>query len=62
MYNINILTECTDEAVRVAIISAVLELLGGGESSINVSRMRHGTVNSPVWNMIGRRENLNNMF
>ena len=62
MYNINILNECNDEAVRVAIITAVSELLNSNESNLDVFRMRRGRVNSPVWNAISRQENLNNKF
>jgi len=62
MYNINILTECNDEAVRTAIIAAVCETLNGGEGNLIVRRMKRGSVNSPVWNAISRQENLNNKF
>ena len=62
MYNINILSECNDEFIRAAIISAVCETLNGGESSLVVNRMKRGTVASPIWNTISRQENLNNKF
>ena len=61
MWNINILTKCDDENVRVAIISAVNEILSV-ESNIIVNRMKHGRINSPVWNTISRQENLGNKF
>jgi len=62
MYNINILTECNDEFTKIAIIAAVSEMLNGGESSLVVSKMKRGMVNSPVWNAVSRQENLNNKF
>ena len=62
MYNINILSECSDENIRVAIITAIFAMLNGGESSMTVSRMKRGSMNSPVWNSISRQENLNNKF
>ena len=43
MYNINILTECNDENVRVAIIAAVCEMLNT-DSSLVVNRMKRGNV------------------
>ena len=58
MYNINILTECNDENIRVAIITAVLEMLNGGTSSLNITRMKHGRLNSPIWNSVIRREKM----
>lgn len=62
MYNIDILTECNDESVRIAIISAVCECLGGRDSRLIINKMRRGKVNSSVWNAISRQENLNNKF
>jgi len=62
MYNINILTECNDDAVRAAIIAATLEMINSNEGNIKVNRMKRGSVNSPVWNSISRQENLNNKF
>ena len=62
MYNINILTECNDENVRVAIIVAVSELMNSGDSNFIVNRMRRSKVEVPVWNSISRQENLRNKF
>jgi len=62
MYNINILTECNDEAIRAAIIATVCESLNFSESSLVINRMKRGRVNSPVWNTVSRQENLNNKF
>jgi len=62
MYNINILTECNDESIRAAIVAAVCEMLNGGESSLNINKMKRGSVNSPVWNSVSRQENLSNKF
>lgn len=62
MYNINILTECNDENVRVAIIAAVSELMNSGDSNFIVNRMRRGKVEAPIWNSISRQENLRNKF
>ncbi len=61
MYNIKILTECNDENIKVAIISAILEALGG-DSSIVINKLKRGNVNSPIWNSISRQENLSNKF
>ena len=62
MYNINILTECNDEFVRAAIVAAACEMLGSGESSLDIRKMKRGSVNSPVWNSVSRQENLSNKF
>ena len=62
MYNINILTECNDENVRVAIIVAVSELMNSGDSNFIVNRVRRSKVEVPVWNSISRQENLRNKF
>lgn len=62
MYNINILTECKDELVRTAIISAVCESINGEESSLTINRMKHGRLNSPVWSTVSRQENINKKF
>jgi len=62
MYNVNILTECNDEFVRTAIITAVCEVLGSNAGNLSINRMKHGKVNSPVWNSISRQENLNSKF
>lgn len=61
MYNINILTECNDENIKVAIIAAVGEILNK-ESSLVVDRFKRGKVNSPVWNVTSRHEILDNKF
>lgn len=61
MYNVNILTECNDENVRVAIIAAVNEIFNK-ESDFIVGRMKRVGVNAPVWNVFSRQENLNNKF
>ena len=61
MYNINILSECNDENVRVAIITAVNEMLSV-KSDFFVTRMKHGKANSPIWNTFSRQESLNNKF
>ena len=57
MYNINILTECNDENIRVAIISAVREYIEK-ESNINVRRIKRIAGNVPVWGRMAREENL----
>lgn len=57
MYNINILSEVEDENIRVAIISAVTELMMG-ESNLNVTKMNRGRLESPIWNAISR-QNMN---
>ena len=57
MYNINILSEVEDENIRVAIISAVTELMMG-ESNFNVTKMNRGRLESPIWNAISR-QNMN---
>ena len=61
MYNINILSKCDDEKIRVAIITAVSEFMMGSDNLI-VTRMQHGKIDAPVWNAISRRENLSNNF
>jgi len=61
MYNINILTECNDDNVRAAIIAAVCEMLNV-DSKLIVNKMKRGNINSPVWNMVSRKEILNNKF
>lgn len=61
MYNINILTECNDEKIRAAIIAAVCEVLSV-DSSFVVNRMRRGGTNSSVWNLVSRKDILNNKF
>ena len=63
MYNINILSECNDEEIRVAIIASVNEFLSkNSSSSFFVNRMKRGKTNTPVWNIVSRQENLNNKF
>ena len=57
MYNINILTRCDDENVRVAIISAVNEVLSC-ESNVIVRELKRIKNNTPIWGAIGRQENL----
>lgn len=57
MYNINILSEVNDDNVKVAIISAVAEIMTG-ESNLNVARMKRGKIETPVWNMVAR-QNIN---
>ena len=57
MYNINILSEVNDEDIRVAIISAVTELMTG-DSNLNVAKMKRGRLESPIWNAISR-QNIN---
>lgn len=61
MYNVNILTECNDENVRVAIIAAVNEIFNK-ESDFVVGRMKRLGASAPVWNVFSRQENLNNKF
>lgn len=61
MYNINILSKCDDEKIRVAIITAVSELMMGTDNLV-ITRMRHGKIDAPVWNTISRQENLINNF
>lgn len=55
MYNINILSKCDDEKIRVAIITAIMEFMTG-ESNLNVSKLKRGKSESPIWNSISRRE------
>ena len=55
MYNINILSKVDDEFVKVAIIAAVNEMLNN-DSSINVTRMKRGKCESPIWNMVSRQD------
>ncbi len=57
MYNINILNDVNDDNLRVAIISAVTEMMTG-ESNLNVTRMKRGKLESPIWNAILRQDNL----
>lgn len=57
LYNISILSEVNDENVRVAIISAVTEFIMK-DSNLNVTRMRRGKIEAPVWNSIAR-QNMN---
>lgn len=57
MYNINILNDVNDDNLRVAIISAVTEMMMG-ESSLNVTRMKRGKLESPIWNAVLRQDNL----
>ena len=40
MYNINILSECNDEEIRVAIIASVNEFLSKNGSSFFVNRIK----------------------
>lgn len=61
MYNIEILNNCDDENIRVAIIAAVSEVMMG-DSNLIVTRMRHGKIDAPVWNAMSRHEGLNNIF
>lgn len=56
MYNINILSNVDDEFVKVAIITAVNEMLGNDNSSINVTRMKRGKCETPIWNMVSRQD------
>ena len=62
MYNINILSECNDEEIRVAIIASVNEFLSKNGSSFFVNRMKRNRMNVPVWSAVSRQENLNNKF
>ena len=57
MYNINILSDVNDDNLRVAIISAVIEMMTG-ESNLNVVRMKRGKLESPIWNAVLRQDNL----
>jgi len=57
VYNINILNDVNDDNLRVAIISAVTEMMTG-ESNLNVTRMKRGKLESPIWNAILRQDNL----
>ena len=57
MYNINILNDVNDDNLRVAIISAVTEMMTG-EGNLNVTRMKRGNLESPIWNAILRQDNL----
>ncbi len=57
MYNINILNDVNDDNLRVAIISAVTEMMTG-EGNLNVTRMKRGKLESPIWNAILRQDNL----
>lgn len=57
MYNINILSDVNDDNLRVAIISAVTEMMTG-ESNLNVVRMKRGKLESPIWNAVLRQDNL----
>ena len=57
MYNINILSDVNDDNLRVAIISAVTEMMTG-ESNLNVTRMKRGKLESPIWNAVLRQNNL----
>lgn len=62
MYNINILTECSDEEIRVAIISAVCKALDCDTGDLIISKMKRGKVDCPTWNYVSRQGNLNNKF
>lgn len=53
LYNIDILSKCDDENIRVAIVSAVMEMMTG-ESDFYVSKMKRGKLESPVWNAVLR--------
>lgn len=57
MYNINIFSDVNDDNLRVAIISAVTEMMTG-ESNLNVVRMKRGKLESPIWNAVLRQDNL----
>ena len=57
MYNINILNDVNDDNLRVAIISAVTEMMTR-EGNLNVTRMNRGKLESPIWNAILRQDNL----
>lgn len=57
MYNINILNDVNDDNLRVAIISAVTEMMMG-ECDLNVARMKRGKLESPIWNAVLRQDNL----
>ena len=61
MYNIKILSECNDDNICAAIITAVCETMNT-DCSLIVKKMRRGNVNTPVWNAISRKEILNNKF
>ena len=61
MYNINILSDCGDEKVRAAIVTAVMEVMSGNED-LFVGRMKRGKVESPIWNIVSRQEILDNTF
>ncbi len=55
MYNINILNDVSDDNLRVAIITAVTEMMTG-ESNLNVTRMKRGKLESPIWNAVLRQD------
>ena len=56
MYNINIISKCDDENIRVAIIAAVNSIMETN-GSVVVSKMKHGRVTAPAWNAILRTNN-----
>lgn len=61
MYNINILNKCDDEKIQAAIIAAVAEIMTG-DGNLVVGKMKRGKIEDPVWNVISRKEILENIF
>ena len=58
MTEIEILTECHDENVIVAIISAVQMMLESSGEVVTMPRLVRSGVNVPVWNFEARQNNL----
>lgn len=57
MYNINIISDCSDENIRIAIITAVNEMMST-KNNFTVRKMKRLGVNAPIWNVVSRQENL----
>ena len=55
MYNISILSKCDDDKIRAVIIAAVNNIISN-EVNIVVSKMKHGKITAPVWNVLSRQD------
>jgi len=58
MMEIEILTECHDEAVIAVIVATIQEMLSSNEDKVALARVIRDKVNVPIWNFEARLNNL----
>jgi len=58
MMEIEILTECHDEAVVAVIVATIQEVFSSNGEKVELARVIRDKVNVPIWNFEARLNNL----